>query len=290
VFHPNTVAAMTTKHSRSTSTYHGNLPIFILFAVHCLFVGSSMAWSTEGHQIVGQIADDYLTTKTRQSITPLLNGKTLAAIAPLPDSYRSTSQGSWTAPCHYVDFPDGATAYKSSYCGTYCVVESIYNYTNILTKTPKVCNYTSGAEPCALEFLTHYVGDIHQPLHAGYESDLGGNTVDVYYYTSLTNLHSVWDYNIITQWNSNMASAVTQLEKNITSALIKQIVATMDAADWATESYKYVEGSVYDFTTYKSGDPWLQDPYYNENLPVVQSQLTSAGIRLAQLINNIFDP
>jgi len=261
--------------------------LLLLVLLQC---APNFGWSTEGHQIVAQIADDYLTHKTKTAIKPFLNGKTLSEISTLPDPYRSTSQGKWTAPCHYVNLPSNAQHYQASYCGEYCVVESVYNYTNILSKNPHVCDYSKGVEPCALEFLTHYVGDIHQPLHAGWASDKGGNAVDVYYYNTLTNLHSVWDHNIITQWNPNVQSAVAELESNITTEEIKKITESMDASDWADESFQYVRTVVYEFTTYKNGDPWLQGPYFDQQLPVIKYRLTAGGIRLAQLLNTIFDP
>lgn len=48
------------------------------------------------------------------------------------------------------------------------------------------------APPEALEFLGHWVGDIHPPLHVSFEDDRGGNRVAAQG-TSCENLHAVWD-------------------------------------------------------------------------------------------------
>src|SRR3546814_3944501 len=48
----------------------------------------------------------------------------------------------------------------------------------------------------ALVFLIHFVGDLHQPLHAGEKGDAGGNKVNAaygIYAPPRLNLHSVWD-------------------------------------------------------------------------------------------------
>ena len=43
----------------------------------------------------------------------------------------------------------------------------------------------------SLMFLAHFVGDIHQPLHVGFEEDEGGNTIIVHWYRRKSNLHHV---------------------------------------------------------------------------------------------------
>ncbi|KAL9250479.1 Endonuclease 1-like protein [Drosera capensis] len=49
----------------------------------------------------------------------------------------------------------------------------------------------------ALVFLAHLMGDIHQPLHVGFTSDMGGNTIEVRWFRHKSNLHHVWDKEII---------------------------------------------------------------------------------------------
>ena len=70
------------------------------------------------------------------------------------------------------------------------------NYTFILSN-PRIIPLYDDDEPTPLSFLVHYVGDVHQPLHAGYGCDSGGTKSDVYFLGKHTNLHSVWDSSII---------------------------------------------------------------------------------------------
>jgi len=158
--------------------------IFLGFSLQNL-VSTLPTWGKEGHQIVAQIGSDRLTAKATKVVKQFIGDKTLADIAPLPDNYDHSTEGKWSGPCHYCNLPRGATNFSMKYCPDFCVVKSIQNYTNILQNTwrkPTPCDFSTGHEPCALEFLVHYVGDIHQPLHVGYGDDEGGNLVVVYWY------------------------------------------------------------------------------------------------------------
>ena len=45
--------------------------------------------------------------------------------------------------------------------------------------------------------LFHLIGDLHQPLHVGFGEDKGGNTFEVQFNDKGSNLHKVWDSEII---------------------------------------------------------------------------------------------
>lgn len=218
-------------------------------------------------------------------------GKGLAYVAPLADSYDHTSAGSWSSPCHYVNLPKDASGFEWSDCPGYCVVQSILNNTQILKDTqanPQPCNFdqSQGVEPCALSYLVHYVGDIHQPLHVSYAEDKGGNSVTVYFFGSKTNLHTVWDTKIITKWNGDVTSATNQLLKMITDSTVKTYSSSADPVDWANESWEFTENNCYNYTV--QGDKNIIDEeYYEINLPVTQQRLIAGGIRLANILNSV---
>jgi len=180
------------------------------------------------------------------------------------------------------------------YCPNFCVVKSVNNYTSILSKTesrPKHCDFSDTAEPCALEFLVHFTGDIHQPLHVGYDFDAGGNGQKVVWFGQDTNLHSVWDTKIIQRWVGNSVdNGVEQLTKMINDnpALVKKYLASMDPTEWADESFGYVRSTVYDFGSENGKSvPSLGEAYYKKNLPVVQQRLIAGGLRLGQSLNTV---
>eukprot|EP01115_Flamella_aegyptia_P007187 TRINITY_DN29922_c0_g1_i1.p1 TRINITY_DN29922_c0_g1~~TRINITY_DN29922_c0_g1_i1.p1 ORF type:complete len:294 (+),score=125.74 TRINITY_DN29922_c0_g1_i1:90-971(+) len=264
----------------------------------CVFLVSVNGWGEEGHKIVAEIAAEFLSSNSNTLVSDFCGSYTLPDIAPLPDDFDHTSQGRWSAPCHYCNLPDDATSFNIGYCdGQCCVVTAIVNYTSILqseVSSPFQCNFdqSAGVEPCALTFLVHFVGDVHQPLHVGYGSDEGGNAVKVYYQGSETNLHAVWDTKMIDQWNSDYSSAAQELITYINNnpAVVKQYIADMSPSDWANESFQYVRTVCYNYNPSEKvrSIPDLGDAYYNANIPIVKQRLVAAGVRLANLLNNIF--
>jgi hypothetical protein len=276
---------------------------FLLAFVICLWGGlgivSVCGWGEIGHKIVAQIAADQLTETAQNIVTQFIGGKSLADIAPLPDDYDHSPQGAWSEPCHFCNLPENATHFYMSDCPHFCVVKSIKNYTAILSQTqsnPTPCDFTTGVEPCALEFLVHFVGDVHQPLHVGYGYDIGGNDVKVTFYGEATNLHKVWDDNMIWRWEGSNdwtwgAQQLEQLMENSNeTAFIKQYLSDMNPIDWANESFQYVLDTCYNFTDSRGAhkrDHALSEVYYNRNLPIVFQRLIAAGVRLGKLLNSI---
>eukprot|EP01117_Protostelium_nocturnum_P007898 TRINITY_DN281_c0_g1_i1.p1 TRINITY_DN281_c0_g1~~TRINITY_DN281_c0_g1_i1.p1 ORF type:complete len:298 (+),score=55.17 TRINITY_DN281_c0_g1_i1:76-894(+) len=269
---------------RSASFFILVLSLFL--SIQCVY-----SWGQEGHKIVAKIASDRLSTGTKRYIAQFLSGtpySTLPQIAPLADDYDHSPSGRWSSPCHYVNLPKTAKHYSNQYCGQCCVVGAIGNYTTRLqkeSKSPIKCQFGTGVEPCPLEFLTHYTGDVHQPLHVSYASDAGGNKVKVNFFGKETNLHSVWDTYIIQKWQSDVDSAVTQLEQMIRSSPgnVTNIEKVTSPSDWADESFQIVLNNVYKFT-----GKTLGQAYYQANLPIIQWRLIAGGLRLAKTLNTIF--
>jgi len=142
-------------------------------------------------------------------------------------------------------------------------------------------------EPNALEFLVHFVGDIHQPLHVSWADDEGGNKVNVTRFGTKTNLHSVWDNSILQHNNSDYMSLSKELQNIVlnNSSLIHYYQQVTDPAVWANESFNLTRFQVYDFG---SDGAALSAWYYENNIAVVKERLVAGGLRLAGLINSIF--
>lgn len=269
-------------------------PVFVVLFVSTLLMHHSVdAWGKEGHEIVASIAQNSLSQDTWNAIQGFLNGAALADIAPLPDDYDHSSQGRWSSPCHFVNLPRGSTSFQWGDCPLFCVVEAINNYTQLFSaqkSNPTPCNYDQedGVEPCPLEFLVHFLGDVHQPLHISYADDEGGNKVQASFFGEETNLHTVWDTKIITKWQPfhDMSQAVSDLETMMSNNpdTVKQILQATDPIAWANESLAFTLANVYNFTTDDNGVAQIGEDYYDINLPVIQWRLISAGVRLGQLI------
>ncbi|KAL6047972.1 hypothetical protein QOT17_021321 [Balamuthia mandrillaris] len=163
-------------------------------------------WGTQGHQIVAELAERLILPSTKHALQPYLGGSALHEIACLPDGFDHTRQGLWSFGNHFSDMIPHAVRWRPELCPLpkSCVVRAIANYTKLLMEEePAACKLESRSEPCPLSFLTHYVGDIHQPLHVGYAKDKGGNLHKVHFFGRSSDLHTVWDSLLLLRYLQN---------------------------------------------------------------------------------------
>ncbi|KAG0500146.1 hypothetical protein HPP92_000218 [Vanilla planifolia] len=265
---------------------------------------SGDAWGKEGHIMVCKIAELYLTEKTAEEVRDLLPetaGGDLSTVCPWADEVRFRYR--WSSPLHFVNTP-GVCNYKYSRdCHNphgekgMCAVGAINNYTEQLLDTKDPSNHYNLTE--SLMFLAHFVGDIHQPLHAGFAADLGGNTIVVHWYKRKSNLHHVWDVEIIDTamhefYGDDLDTMVEDIRLNITGEWSTEVdkwktcsnKRATCANDYAIESthlackYAYKDAEQ---------DSTLEDEYFFTRLPVVKKRIAQAGLRLAMILNRIFD-
>ena len=154
-----------------------------------IFWTDAHAWGVTAHRAVAAIADQHLTTAARRQIDELLAvepGATLESISTWADEVRSPSTSKW----HYVNFPrDSCTYDPDRDCPDgQCIVVALERQAAILRS-----DASSERRLKALKYVVHFVADVHQPLHAGFGDDRGGNRYQVQAYGRGTNLHALWD-------------------------------------------------------------------------------------------------
>jgi nuclease S1 len=244
-----------------------------------LVPSSSWGWGREGHQIVAAVAEDHLDETTKVMIQSLIGNNHLYSIATWADDIRKERRD--TAPWHYVDIPLGSTYEATRDCSppNSCVVVKIADFVKILTD--KQANREDRAE--ALKFVVHFVGDIHQPMHAVGEAK-GGNGIHVRFFDSdrcgsyECNLHGVWDTDLIEHTGLNREE-YAQHEEELIAANKLDALADGTPEEWANESHTLAEAAwVPDGTD-------LNEGYYDKQIKVVDRQLALAGLRLAKLLN-----
>ena len=258
------------------------------FLALALLPAKAHAWGEEGHKIVCGIAWQRLTPEAHGMVAKLLgtdDEKTFVEACVWADQIRQQrpEASSW----HYVNIPAGVAGMDMARdCGDVakrCAPWAIVNFTKVLVDPSK-----SAAERAdALKFISHFIGDLHQPLHAGRPEDLGGNrvTVDFFGYTGQAdrplNLHSVWDSQLLRRANQTWPSASQALNGQIAAdeALLWQTANTLQ---WADESYKICEEFVYG---HLPQDHKLRNEYYLPGLGYADVQLQKAGVRLAFVLN-----
>ncbi len=141
----------------------------------------------------------------------------------------------------------------------------------------------------ALVFLIHFVGDLHQPLHAGEKHDKGGNDVGAVYGTYTTkrfNLHSVWDGTLAERAITSGPSLVRRYP-----AVERRRIAAGTVEDWSRESWQVAHDVVY--ASALKGAPCAPSPKsvtldeatIERIVPVARLEVERGGLRLAKLLD-----
>lgn len=235
------------------------------------------AWGQIGHRTTGYVAQDYLTEKASAEVKRVLGNETLAQVSTWMDEVRSDGGYDNMAPWHYVTIPAGET---------YETVEKAEGG-DILWAIEKVVRELKegGLRPDKeaenLKILVHLVGDLHQPLHVGNGTDRGGNDVRLEWAGNRSNLHRVWDSEII----DDKQLSFTELSMFINHPTPEEVEEWQSTTvlDWAYESQALLE-QVYQLPD----DMQLGYEYSYNNWDLVQKRLLQAGVRLAGLINEIY--
>lgn len=260
----------------------------LFFCLCFLFASAQVfAWGQNGHRIIGQIANSHLTKTTRKAIEPLLAGDLLPEVATWADEMRSSPEDFWqknSGRWHYINVAGHEEFEPEHYHvpATKEDVEDIYGATLKAIAVLKARDSSVEERQFYFRFLVHLVGDIHQPLHAGHAGDRGGNTIIVMFFRDKTNLHSLWDSGLIDSRQLSYREFAEFIDTR-DPQLIKEYLNS-SPAEWLKESMILSEG------VYKSSSGLLSYHYVYQHMPTVELRLTQAGIRLAGLLNSIFDP
>jgi len=241
-----------------------------------------MAWGTQGHRICGQIASSYLTPKARKAIEAILGHQSLALAGNWADFIKSDPAYSYLSPWHYIDF-DKAYSYPEmvEYLNHDTRVDA-YTKLQFLIGELKMKDLSREHELLYLRMLIHLVEDVHQPMHTAHARDKGGINFKVNWFNTPTNLHAVWDSQLI----DFKQLSYTKYAAAINHTTLAQRAGWQKApiSQWIFESEQIAEKL---YTEIKPGDT-LNYKYNFNHIDIVNRQLLKAGIRLAGVLNLIF--
>lgn len=280
--------------------------ITIRLSLLFLFFQQITAWGPVGHSLVARLAQSDLTSTTKQWLNhyiPWGLSNDLSRIASWPDSIIypdsnpfDSKKWQWSRELHFINIPPWNCRYLPSRdcINDRCIEGALKNYSQRLID-PQL-DYIQQQQ--ALFFLVHFLGDIHQPLHSGFKNDFGGNAVKGYFLngTNLTNLHSIWDVEII----GTRIDRYFQSNVNLYYDYLKNLMNTLvinetynDYQSWITEDIGYVCGQIYlDDNLNRlnvSVNFTLGENYFLRNWPVVDQRLAQGGRRLANLLNHLVE-
>jgi len=238
---------------------------------------SSPSWGKTGHRAVGAMAAEYLNSATKKKLEKLLDGESLALASNHSDEIKSDEKYNEYFPWHYVNF------HQDKKYG-----EDPINEKGDLVQGIKKCilkirdEKSSKAEKkFFIKMLVHLVGDLHQPLHVGNGEDKGGNDIKLKWFYEDSNLHRVWDSEMIDYYKMSYS----ELSEN-REVLTKDKIAEIEKGtllDWTYES-KTLATKVYASAEAAEN---LKYKYMYYNFPLVRSQLQKGGIRLAFILEQI---
>jgi hypothetical protein len=289
-------------------------PLFLacaLFAVVLIKPHQATAWGDEGHKVIALLAEHYLDPPVRAKVASLLaadidtlTDHDIASEATWADKYRDSDRDATkiryqaTRQWHFVDIeltqpdlvaacfghpplPPGVPASKGP--PQACVVDKINQFAAELSDPA-----TGASEQLlALKFLLHFVGDLHQPLHAADDHDAGGNrklVSDEGVHPG--NLHHYWDVEFVERLGADPRQVAATLIGRISEPQQKEW-STRVPADWAMEAFALARRDAYGLLP-RPGDQstYTLPPAYMEQAERdVELQLSRAGVRLAFVLN-----
>jgi S1/P1 Nuclease len=263
------------------------LSLFFVAIQHC------HAWGREGHRLTALVAQDHLTPIAEENVHYLLGKQSLADVASWADEYREEHPE--TAKWHYVDIPGNQNTYnrlrdcpepqgdpESRWRD--CVVDRIFYFEQLL-KDPDT---EKKQKIVALKFLVHLIGDLHQPFHT-FGDARGGNDIHVMFLgttqcgeRSLCNLHGIWDEGLLEHRNRNEKKYLAMLRSEILENNWQRRNGG-DPIAWANASHPYAQEAFVPNRT------MVSSKYYDVEIRIVDQQLALGGLRLAEVLNEIFN-
>jgi len=245
------------------------------------FNTDAFAWGQEGHSAVGVKAVEQLQADVRLKLERLLGSideQEIVKACNWPDAVRETKEWAWSEPLHYINIPEDEARYsRSRDCpDQQCITEAIKQYANILGDQTE--NTEQGWQ--AFAWLCHLTGDLHQPLHAGLARDRGGNNFKVIFHSEPTDLHEIWDHDLIESYVEDWNGLFEWLDKFPVVHAGNNWSADM-VNDWTEESHQLAVEVVY------PKSPEISLEYEQRSWALIQLRLATASSRLAYIINTV---
>ena len=257
---------------------------YIISSLLCLLFLSPLTanttpnWGKTGHRAIGAIAQKHLKKSTQKKIDQILDGESLAYVSIHSDDIKSDPEYKAYFSWHYVNFAPGKKYGEDPINPKGDLVQGI----KVCIDTIRNTNTSKANKAFHIKLLTHLVGDLHQPLHVGHGHDKGGNDIKLEWFGESTNIHRVWDTNMIESYKMSYSelAANTKVKTEAEIAAINK--GTL--LDWVYESQALAE------TVYASAEANenLRYKYSYKFFPVLEAQMQKGGIRLAYLLEAIF--
>lgn len=267
----------------------GGLAAWVVACVFSvLFQGTAWAWGEEGHSIIAELAQRRLNDRAAAKVASLLGkGVSLASVSSWADDVRVDRSETYNL--HFVDIPLASDTYDAARdCRPAprgdCVVAEV----DRLIATLRSPTTSPMQQREALQFLVHFVADLHQPMHT-LQEDRGANDVPVRLYVDprrrerrVTNLHAAWDFGLIHVYFYSWGSYVDFLEARWLPGRDVGLLSRGSVIDWVNEAHAKARPA---YAVQRGAD--LDNAYIAAAREVIDHALGAGGVRLARVLNEV---
>ena len=246
-----------------------------ILVIYTLFSSFILGWGKTGHRIVGKVAETYLTKNAKTQIKKLMGHHDLSRMSNWADEIKSDPNWDIANDWHWCTIPDGESYKTDKYSGK--AVEKVNEFISVLkNKKSKKEN-----KQIALKFLVHLIGDLHQPMHVGNGKDRGGNDIQLKWFNTPTNLHRIWDSDLINLQELSYSEYSDYLLLNEDRGKIRKWQGD-DVLTYIHES-RDLRNQCYDFSAEN-----LKWEYFYKHKELLEKRLLQGGVRLSGELNRIF--
>ena len=246
-----------------------------ILVIYTLLSSFVLGWGKTGHRIVGKVAETYLTKNAKTQIKKLMGHHDLSRMSNWADEIKSDPSWKIANDWHWCTIPDGELYEKDKHSGK--AVEKVNDFISVLK------NKKSKKEDrqIALKFLIHLIGDLHQPMHVGNGIDRGGNDIKLKWFNAPTNLHRIWDSDLINLQELSYSEYSDYLMLNENRGKIRKwqgddvLIYIHESRDMRTQCYDF------------SGEN-LKWEYFYKHKELLEKRLLQGGVRLSGELNRIF--
>ncbi|RUO22046.1 S1/P1 nuclease [Aliidiomarina haloalkalitolerans] len=244
----------------------------------------AFTWGFQGHEYIGALAWEYLTPEGKvwvEERLALVNEPSLSKVTTWADRVRGSEEGFALGPLHFANIdPESDEFDMQRDCpNRRCVVGALLDDLAVMADA----NQSKQAQAEALRTFTHWITDMHQPLHMGYARDRGGNDIRITFFGTEQNLHRLWD-TVMIRGMDKLLSPAEQAAANPLPAIGIQADWEASVVDWANHSFALAREFAY--AELEPGEA-IGESYFEQARPVIEQQLVLSAQRMAMIINAI---
>lgn len=255
---------------------------FVLAILAIVLCVPSFGWGREGHEAIAKIADNHLQPSAKKKIEKYLGNHSIVYYAKWMDDYRHTKEYGFTTTWHVAQVDENLKYVQPGKDG-----DAIYGIEQAVAVLKNYKEHSDSTVAVNIKYLLHLVGDMHCPSHIYYIGrnqdfivDFGGGYVKP---RQKVKIHTVWDQCAIQAtriWGlSDWAWELDRLSAKEVKSIVKGT-----PVDWLEES---AERCLLQFDLAEPGQNLAQD-FVNEAMPLIETQILYAGLRMAEILNELF--